>query len=213
MRHINKGEEPASLAAWKAEEIEDWKPTWQDLRAQEKRDLHHALLEEQGYICCYCEMPIARETSHIEHLKPRSKYLELALEYGNLLASCQRERRGVEHCGYNKDDWYDEALLVSPLQENCAEFFKYDEDGHILATEVPDRQAAASTTIEKLGLGASNLVRMRKNAIEVVLDDTEELTHEEIEQLIEGFQLPDASGHYQEFGSAIAYILREYFLT
>ncbi len=36
---------------------------------------------EQGYICAYCGMELAREKSHIENLKLREKYPNLALDY------------------------------------------------------------------------------------------------------------------------------------
>lgn len=87
-------------------ENEDWKPSWDGLRAPEKSELHEALLREQDFICCYCGMRINRETSHIEHLKPRTTYPELALEYSNLLASCQGESEEPPpepvHCGHKK---------------------------------------------------------------------------------------------------------------
>ena len=85
MRYIRKGDEPESLANLKALTNEDWKPTYEDdCRGEVKTQLHNALLQEQGYICCYCGMAIAKEDSHIEHLKPRSIYPNLALEFTNI---------------------------------------------------------------------------------------------------------------------------------
>jgi hypothetical protein len=49
MRYINKGEEPESFTTWKALANEDWTPTYDDLRGQEKTDLYNALLREQGF--------------------------------------------------------------------------------------------------------------------------------------------------------------------
>ena len=63
MKYIQKGEEPTSFTDWKSKANQDWQPTWDVLRASEKRDLHNALLKEQGYICCYCEMRIGKENS------------------------------------------------------------------------------------------------------------------------------------------------------
>ena len=52
------------------------------LQNPEKRELHEALIQEQGDICCYCGMRITRESSHIEHLKPQSSTdLDLSVEY------------------------------------------------------------------------------------------------------------------------------------
>ncbi len=113
------------------------------------------------------------DTSHIEHLKPRKHYPELALEYRNLLASCQAERDKNPpppiRCGHKKGDWYDECLMVSPLHGNCQDFFTYSGSGEILPTDEPDKQATAETTIEILGLNIDKLIAMRREAIEGVL--------------------------------------------
>lgn len=213
MRYIHKGKEPTDFSKWKGQKNEEWTPTWDDLRTPQKPMVHDALLREQGYICCYCGRRITRDTSHIEHLKPRKTYPNLALEYTNLLASCQRERERREplHCGSKKDDWYDEHLMVSPLDANCAEFFRYTDDGQILATEVTEKKSPAHTTIDKLGLNIDKLNAMRRAAIEDILEVIDSLTDEEKQKLLLGFEQPDANGQYEEFCDAIAYILKAYY--
>ncbi|MFE1743698.1 retron system putative HNH endonuclease [Coleofasciculus sp. H7-2] len=196
MRYIQKGEEPTGFSEWKEQRNEDWIPAWDNLSTPQKPMVHDALLREQGYICCYCGRRITRDTSHVEHLKPRKTYPNLALEYTNLLASCQRERERKEplHCGSKKDDWYDEHLIVSPLDANCAEFFRYTDDGQIIATEAPEKKSAAQTTIDQLGLDIPKLNAMRRAAIEVILEDIDSLTDEEKQKLLQGFEQPDANG-------------------
>lgn len=215
MRYIQKGEEPTGFSEWKEQRNEDWIPAcaWDNLSTPQKPMVHDALLREQGYICCYCGRRITRDTSHVEHLKPRKTYPNLALEYTNLLASCQRERERKEplHCGSKKDDWYDEHLIVSPLDANCAEFFRYTDDGQIIATEAPEKKSAAQTTIDQLGLDIPKLNAMRRAAIEVILEDIDSLTDEEKQKLLQGFEQPDANGQYEEFCTAIAYILKAYY--
>ncbi len=170
MKYIKKGEEPESFTAWKA--LAKTTPNWgyKYLQNPEKRELHDALLREQGYICCYCGMRITRESSHIEHLEPQSiPDPDLSLEYTNLLASCQREREPKKpiHCGIAKDDWYDETLMVSPLQPNCADFFIYTDDGQILETNTSDKKVAAATTIDRLCLNIPKLKAMREEVIKI----------------------------------------------
>lgn len=216
MKYIRKSEEPESLANLKALSNEDWKPTYEDdCRGEVKTQLHDSLLQEQGYICCYCGISITKKNSHIEHLKPRSIYPKLALDYKNLLASCQRdrERREPQHCGVKKDDWYDEQLMVSPLDVNCANFFRYAASGEILPTDEQDLQEAAQTTIEKLGLGIEKLRLIRSAAIDGALLAIEGLTDEEKLLFAQGYEKPDANGQYEEFCAAIAYILNQYFIT
>jgi len=37
-----------------------------------------------------------------------------------------------ENCGNFKGDWYDENLMVSPLDPNCASYFQYTGAGEIM---------------------------------------------------------------------------------
>lgn len=170
MKYIKKSQEPESFTVWKNLANEDWQPTWDDFRKPQKTDVHNSLLQEQGFICCYCGRRITKDISHIEHLKPRYPYTELALEYTNMLASCQRERERKEplHCGSKKDHWYNEDLMVSPINANCEEFFKYTDDGQILATD-NSKKLAAETTIDKLGLNIDKLKDLRTKALEPIL--------------------------------------------
>ena len=214
MRYIHKSEEPESFKAWKA--LAKTTPNWgySYLQNPEKRELHEALLGEQGHICCYCGMRITLTSSHIEHLKPQSTPdPDLSVEYTNLLASCQRERepRKPIHCGVAKDNWYEEDLMVSPVKPNCTDFFIYTDDGQILETNTPEKKAAATTTIDKLRLNIPKLIAMRKEVIKNLLADIDELTDEERLKLVQGFEEPDANGQYEEFCAAIAYILTQYF--
>ena len=216
MRYIHKGEEPESFKSWKA--LAKTTPNWgySYLQNPEKRELHEALLREQGHICCYCGMRITLSSSHIEHLKPQSTpEPDLSVEYTNLLASCQRERepRKPIHCAVAKDNWYDEDLMVSPLTPNCTDFFIYTDDGQILETNTPEKKAAATTTIDKLRLNIPKLIAMRRQVIQNLLADIDELTDEERLKLVQGFEQRDANGQYEEFCGAIAYILNQYFIT
>lgn len=216
MKYIKKGEEPESLTAWKALANDDWTPTYDDLRGREKTDVYNALLQEQGFICCYCGIGITRETCHIEHLKPQSTHPHLELEYSNMLASCQGESEAPPpkpvHCGHKKDEWYDENMMVSPMEANCADSFKYTGSGEIQPTDAPDKQAAARETIRRLGLNINKLQRMRRKAIDKILLGIADCTNEEIQQLAVGYARPDAVGQYTAFCGAIVYILKHYFV-
>lgn len=51
MKYIQKGPEPTELSEWKAQESEDWQPTYATLSGNPKNALKQALIEEQGEIC------------------------------------------------------------------------------------------------------------------------------------------------------------------
>ncbi|WP_413174342.1 retron system putative HNH endonuclease [Anabaena azotica] len=138
MKYIQKGVEPSSLSAWKIKQG-DKIPTWKSFRRTVvKEQLLETLLQEQGYICCYCGVAIDKGSCHIEHFKPQGTDESVRFDYFNLIVSCQGEDETQAkipvHCGHQKDNWYDENLLVSPLIANCTVFFRYSAAGEILPT-------------------------------------------------------------------------------
>ncbi len=172
MKYITKGQEPQELLDFKAAENENWKPRYGDLTSEAKTALKASLMQEQGWICCYCERRLEDNDSHIEHLRPRSKpqFAAAELEYSNLLCSCQERLKPKEprHCGTAKDDWYEETLMVSPLDQTCEDRFQFTADGGVYARQNGD--VAAQKTIEALNLGIAKLQAMRAAAIEGLLD-------------------------------------------
>ncbi|MBV0934797.1 retron system putative HNH endonuclease [Marinobacterium weihaiense] len=200
MKPIIKGTEPAELTAWKALENEDWSPTYDDLSGAEKRAVKTALMQEQGYICCYCERRLSEQDSHIEHFQPQSDAAVDPLDYSNLLCSCQNqlEKGEPRHCGNLKGDWFDEHLLVSPMDSDCEQRFKFTGDGNIYPA--PDDEAA-DVTITKLGLDLPKLVSMRAAAIEPFL--SEELSNDELALFVDGYLQQSESGQYSPFWTTI----------
>ncbi len=214
MKYIKKNQPPQDFIEWKKLANENWQPKWNNFQKPEKTSVHNSLLKEQGFICCYCGRRIDLTDSHIEHLKPRNKYPDLALDYTNLIASCQGENETPPpipvHCGHKKAEWYEENLMVSPLEENCADFFRYTDDGQILPTKDLTKQAAAKESIQRLALDINKLKKMREQAFEGILDDIDTLNNDEIRKLINGFEQSNKKGEYEEFCSAIVYILKQY---
>ncbi len=216
MKYIQKSKEPRSLTEWN-KRLGNKTPNWKSFTQSVKNDVYQSLLQEQGYICCYCSRPISRKACHIEHFKPKSVYKNLTFEYTNLIASCQGEDekkpRVPVHCGHTKRAWYDEELMVSPLNPSCEDFFKYSGFGEILPTDDLDQQAAAKTTIAKLALDISKLRKLRRAAIDAALQAIQGLSDAEIQQLTQGFLELDGEGRYTPFCEVIAYILKQYFVA
>lgn len=246
MKYIQKNPEPKNLSVWKTKKAEEFGETsrdsetakriWRQFRrnVKLKREIYDSLLQEQGFICCYCQRRIHRENSettpdplsapsHIEHFQPKSIEPDRILDYSNLLVSCDGKQSNLEeeteienksmHCGHKKDEWYDEKLIISPLDRNCENYFYYTEDGQILAVEESDRKVAAETTINRLRLDIDKLREIRKKAIEDILDnvlDPDRLNPEQIKALVRGFSQTNEKGEYSEFFGAIVYILKQY---
>ena len=85
MKHIVKQGEPEAFLDWKALANEDWMPTYDDLAGETKKTVKGALMEEQGYICCYCERRLTDGDSHIEHFQPQSDPAVDPLDFSNML--------------------------------------------------------------------------------------------------------------------------------
>jgi len=124
-----------------------------------------ALLAEQGFLCAYTLMRVSLDSVHIEHLKPQSRCTNGEdVAWDNMVACFPQP--GAQHPGFGavqKDSWWEEALFISPLAENCESRFRYKGDGSIGADVEAD--SAAGTTIEKLKLDCGRLREARKSAI------------------------------------------------
>jgi len=108
MKKIFKSKEPESLKAYKKiiSNFDDEK-LYENFNLKSRSgclnnkvdNLRRHLLEDQGYICCYCMARIDCNYSKIEHLKPQSKALVTnnyfhQIDYQNLFIAC---------CGKNID--------------------------------------------------------------------------------------------------------------
>ena len=76
MKFIVKGNEPAAWKSYRETSGVDFDAI---------PELKEALLNEQGYICCYCMNGIKEDNMKVEHYKPRSIYPALKMDYTNLL--------------------------------------------------------------------------------------------------------------------------------
>jgi len=208
MKYIVKGQEPQAFSEWKGQENDGWSPTYDILAGMPKRVLKEALIREQGFLCCYCEQPLTISDSHIEHFRSQSGFPDKTLEYRNLLCSCQGERVTGDpvHCGHAKENWFDEALLISPLDPDCESRFSFTGDGQIRSRNVSDK--AASETIGRLNLGIPKLNALRKAVIDLFLDGAISGA-EEMNLFVRRYLERNGDGSFQPFWTTIRYIFGE----
>jgi uncharacterized protein (TIGR02646 family) len=202
MRPISKDAEPTAFTGWKKGGSPDWAPGWDDLDGTAiKSTVKEALLREQGYVCCYCEQPIGKADSHIEHLESRHHFTQRSLDYANLLACCTREEPRVpRHCGSRKGD---RSLKVHPLLPDCREYFVFTGLGDVRPTDVPARQELAREAISILGLDIGKLVAMRKKAIDGVMQELAGVEPERARAALARLDERNAQGRNEPFASAI----------
>ena len=205
MKHVSKGEPPASFEEWKAKANEDWQPAYDSFPNPQKSELHDALLRDQGWVCCYCGCEISQADSHIEHFRPQSKYPDQALSFGNLFASCLRDvdPGSPLHCGHAKDNDFDEVLCVSPLEDRCEQRFTYKWDGHV---EPASGDANAEYMCGLLKLDIAFLCNRRKEVLQRIFghEFLSTVTDAELSQLRDAFRRRDTRGHLPSFGHVVA---------
>lgn len=113
MRKIIKANAPASFTTYvnKRNPLDQtYRPTFQGMDAKVKKDLQQSLLDEQGWICGYCQQKILSEDRmKIEHYCEQSicngenGTNDRRLDYTNLMAVCLGNggKLGL-HCDSNK---------------------------------------------------------------------------------------------------------------
>lgn len=212
MKYIPKdsSREPESVKQWKRLAANDPNYGYKFLRSDERKDLLKALIEEQGYICCYCGMAIDHENSHVEHLNTQTSHPHLSLEYTNLLASCgisetyrpayNLELHCQEHCGRKRQH---SDLSIKPTDHDCESKFRYTGEGEILPKD--------ELSVKSLNLNYTELRKLRKAAIEAAKSLLEEdFSNEEIDLFVKSFEKPDHDGKFQPFCFVITYFLKSY---
>ncbi len=124
------------------------------------RKLRESLVDEQKFLCAYCCQRISPDHAHNEHICPKERYPQKSMCYENIVASC--ETKGAQStCGHSKQNRFDEALFVSPLQEGCERHFRFFSDGQIEGKTKQGRY-----TVELLNLNAYRLRQARKAVFE-----------------------------------------------
>ena len=180
MIHIEKQPEPEAFRQWKEQNPE---ATYGEIPREVGLALRNALLEEQGFVCCFCGCAIGPcdETGEVlqiplesiqphnirnAHIVPQSKDTAKTLDYGNLCASCNTSRhtKDEKHCDEAQGN---RELPVSPLQKDCISYFSFSSDGEILANleRTKEEQEWANATISILRLNTSSLIAARKKVL------------------------------------------------
>ncbi|GMQ60133.1 hypothetical protein AN1V17_45330 [Vallitalea sediminicola] len=169
MKRIIKGTEPTKLIEYRNTENASYK----NLPTMTKTIIRNQLLEEQGYICCYClsriphsKVPINMQMK-IEHFLPESGETKSEeLVYKNLFAACNGNEglpSDVQQCDTHKKN---NIITLNPLDEFIEDQFIYKQDGY-LKTDDSSKQHEVD---DILNLNNDKLVFCRKAAIDGTRD-------------------------------------------
>ena len=182
MKQICKIKEPISLSKYRASisknDLENSK-MYESSPKSVLDDLRNYLLEEQGYICCYCMSRIDFNYTKIEHFKPRSIFRVNQLDYSNLFVACcgkNIDKKKFYDCKttnekYNKNNFYcdtkkDNGLLKAiNLLSHIEKNIDYKKDGLIFSKN----RNIDKELNEILNLNYKILQNNRKKALEQLL--------------------------------------------
>lgn len=192
MKHIAKGQPPTELAQWYHGQLVDGHRIncdYDNMPGEVREAVKQRLLEDQGWLCCYTGIRVSAQSSHVEHLKPQTLCTESEddIDYRNMLAAYPGDRSpNCEFGAKAKGSWYDEELLVSPLNPHCEAKFRFDQFGRVHPATPHD--AAAIETIRHLGLDCGRLTSMRERAIEEMLFDKDRtISKAQLKTIIDNF--------------------------
>lgn len=196
MKLIIKGNEPA---AWKAHRD----TPGADFDAIP--ELKEALLNEQGYLCCYCMNGIKEGNMKVEHYKPRSIYPELKMDYMNLFATCKGNFCAEKHCDTKKQNT---ELSIHPAdpRNNCEEIVGYRSNGLLT---YPDQYK--KDIEETLNLNNSILVSNRKGALYGAALALKKIGYKKgsIQKLINQYNTKNPEGEFYPYCNAILWLLNK----
>lgn len=195
MRFIHDRTEPDF---WKEYKRNHRRDTYNDLGAtadgaQIRSALREHLVQSQNYLCAYCCKQIETNSALNEHIKPKgvARYTRFSMDYDNLIASCITEGKDST-CGARKGNQYNEALFISPLQEDCNDHFSFAMNGEIIGTTEKGRYM-----IDLLNLNSYRLKQARAATIKACFAYPEE-------NWIKNYYLtPDAEGKLSQFADMI----------
>lgn len=203
MKYIRKGAEPPTFARWRnGNPGQSWADFSDSRHVAVKNGLSSQLRSDQGALCCYCEQRIDADSSHVEHLRPRARFPKEIFRYQNLLASCNGNPGNPEKdcCGKKKDRWFTDDM-VSPLQPDCEERFRYTASGQIIPRNQGD--LGAQETIDQLGLDNPKLRALRRQIADVLIASWEVLSEAEFQAFIAAWLSPQDDGSFHEFWTTV----------
>ena len=122
---------------------------WSQYRSKKRKLKEFILSKKQYFLCCYCEKKVTvdKESSHLEHIKPKAKsqYPNLTFDYNNLLVSCEGNHfneigdNSKTSCGHKKDNFFDENKFLNPtLIIDIASFFIFDVDDGTISSSLKE---------------------------------------------------------------------------
>ena len=208
MKQIFKTKEPTSLTTYRARISKN------DLKHLEKFDtapsnvkdkLREKLLDEQGFICCYCMSRVESRNSKIEHFKPRSIFRSQQLDYVNLFVACfggEESSPKKQSCDTKKGQM---ELKYINLLSDIEKSIEYKKDGAIFS----DSLNIDKELNEILNLNYQLLKDNRQEALNQLFRDLKKVNWDisTLKLTLEKYKHKNSKGKYRPYCEMIVYFL------
>ena len=171
--------------------------------------LRNILLEDQGYICCYCQRRIPEKKlpkSKIEHLLCQENNKDKVFDFRNLFIACNGKIGEIATCDTSKDS--NELEGIDLLDLGLSEKIKYTKKGFIYSTvDLIDKD------IEVLKLNDQNLMKTREaiyGSIKFIKNKIKSRGdfNRQIAKVVLEWESKDYEGKYKEYKRAGLYYLK-----
>lgn len=211
MKNITKNPEPRSLEQHRCNQPAVYS------NYEQKDDLRQCLLQEQGFICCFCMRRIGvregiplGEQMKVAHWHSQTLHPDEDLDYANLLGAC-KGGEGMppkqQHCDTfqgNRDLAYNPSNPAHDVESKI----RYIGDG-TMESDDPQLDHDINCVLN-LNYGF-RLKESRKAVMDTVISDVSRRpgsrTRGELQTLITNWGARDTAGHFQEFCCVAIYYL------
>lgn len=224
MKYIQKDNEPTSLEKYRKSLSPGTQKAYDNF--PDKATLREALLEEQGYVCCYCMKRITSEfievkgksqcKTRIEHWAPRGVYNghngkpDLRLNYRNLMAACDGNQGQPKHlycCDKSKGS---QEIKINPTQSICEEQFFFSLAEEITSEDEDIKQELNDILRLNIQIHRNN----RKAALNKALQQLQPFppsNHQasRIQKVIDQLSRRDEMGQHEPYFAYAVYFLRK----
>ncbi|MDZ7879504.1 MAG: retron system putative HNH endonuclease [Saprospiraceae bacterium] len=186
-----------------------------------KEALQDVILEEQGYICAYCNRRIHKsnpeddEQLRMDHIDSKDRYPNKTFDYYNLIGCCygdQREKGRISpprsiHCDVSKDS-KDIPHEIFPTNLSCEQVLIYSSEG-----EISSKNSAVNSAINTvLNLNCEKLIYDRKKILRDYVDI--DIAQGEAEQLVVYYLTLSSEKEFMPYcGVIIGYLRQNYILN
>ena len=208
MKKITKGVEPKELTAYRSSILKE------DMEKSNIYDdysdggiLRKQLLEEQGYICCYCMGRIGERNSKIEHFQSQSGHRNRQIDYSNLFVTCKGGEGTKNHyCDTAKKH---KSLIYVNLLRAIENDIKYLKNGRVQSSITTETTISDLTKeIDSiLKLNTNILIKNRKQTYnDFIKNFQQNWTSSKLQKAIDSYKILQ-NGKYPPYSEMMVYLL------